>query len=87
MLVGRVQERGQVTVPRAIREACRIEPGTQLVFALTGPDRFECHVVPNESISDVLKYYASPGTAPDLDALRDKIGDELAEMYREGVSS
>lgn len=84
MLVGRVQDRGQVTVPRAIRDACHIQPGSRLAFAQTGPDRFECHVLPNESISEVLTRYASPGTAPDLDALRVEIGNELAEAYREG---
>jgi AbrB family looped-hinge helix DNA binding protein len=87
VFVGRVQERGQVTVPRRIREACGIRPGTELTFVQTGPDRFECHVLPDESITEVLKRYASPGVAPDLDALRAEIGDELAETYRSDLSS
>lgn len=82
MLVGRVQERGQVTVPRTIRDACGIEPGTELAFVQTGPDRFECRVLPAEAITEVLARYAMPGTAPDLDALRAEESDELALPYR-----
>lgn len=82
MTIARVQTRGQVTIPQEIRDACGIEPGAQLVFLTTGAGGFECHVIPSgESLMDVVSEYTVPGVAPNLDALREEMGDEIAREY------
>jgi bifunctional DNA-binding transcriptional regulator/antitoxin component of YhaV-PrlF toxin-antitoxin module len=82
MSLGRVQARGQVTVPRDIRDATGIVPGSDLLFIALGPGRFECRAMPERrSITDLARAFAQPGPAPDLDALREEMGDELAKRH------
>lgn len=82
MSMARVQTRGQVTVPRDIRETCGIGPGTDLMFVPTGPDRFECRVMPAaRSLMELVDAFTVPGVAPDLDELREEMADELAREY------
>jgi bifunctional DNA-binding transcriptional regulator/antitoxin component of YhaV-PrlF toxin-antitoxin module len=82
MGTGRIQARGQVTVPREIREAVGIGPGTDLYFIPLGPGRFEARALPpRQSIADLVRTFAMPGPAPDLAALREEFGAMLAEPY------
>lgn len=46
MAVVRMQAKGQMTVPEAMRKAMGIETGTELVCMQTAPDAFECRVLP-----------------------------------------
>ena len=78
MAIARVQARGQVTVPQDIREACGITPGTLLVFSQTGPHEFGCRVLPGgDSLTDLIEEFTVDGVAPDLEMLRDQMGDDL----------
>jgi AbrB family looped-hinge helix DNA binding protein len=82
MSIARVQARGQVTVPHDIREACGIEPGTDLMFVQTGPDQFECWVMPpRQSLMELLDKYTVEGVAPDLRQIDEDIADEVARHY------
>jgi bifunctional DNA-binding transcriptional regulator/antitoxin component of YhaV-PrlF toxin-antitoxin module len=79
MNVARVQARGQVTVPQEIRDACGVAPGTDLLFAKTGPGRFECRVLPSRAtLVETTRRYAMDGDAPDIARLREEMGAELA---------
>lgn len=83
--VARVQARGQVTVPREIREACNVGPGIDLFFVQTGPDSFECKVLPpRQSLLEVIDLYAMEGTAPDLDRLREEMGEQMTREVLSG---
>ena len=65
MALARVQAKGQMTVPQAIREACGIETGTRLVCTQTGPDVFECRVMPKPlSVTELLERFSIPGPGP-----------------------
>jgi bifunctional DNA-binding transcriptional regulator/antitoxin component of YhaV-PrlF toxin-antitoxin module len=76
--VRRVQARGQVTIPDLIRERCGIDPGSDLLFVQTGPNRFECQrISPNDSLVDFLNAVSGPGLTPNLDALRQGMADDL----------
>ncbi len=78
MALTRVQAKGQMTVPRAIRKACGIETGTQLVCLQTGPDVFECRVMPKPlSVAELLERFSSPGPAP--------TPEEMDEIVKEGI--
>jgi bifunctional DNA-binding transcriptional regulator/antitoxin component of YhaV-PrlF toxin-antitoxin module len=76
--IGRVQARGQVTLPRELREATGIEAGAELVFFPLGPGRFEARVVPaRRSVRDLLATYATDATAPTPQAITAAIEDGL----------
>ncbi len=83
MKIARVRLRGQVTIPREVREACGVTPGTDLFFVKTGPGRFECRVLPApRRLVEVTRQYAMDGAVPDLAGLREEMGAELAARYR-----
>ncbi len=78
MPVVRVQAKGQVTVPDAIRKALTIETGTELVCIQTGPDAFECRVLPRPlNVDELIQRFGSPGIAP--------TAEEMQEIVREGI--
>jgi bifunctional DNA-binding transcriptional regulator/antitoxin component of YhaV-PrlF toxin-antitoxin module len=79
MTIARVQARGQVTVPQDVRHACGIDAGTDLYFVVIGSGRFECVVLPPaRSVLEIAQEYAGEGSAPDIDALRQGMGEEIA---------
>src|SRR5437763_16713890 len=67
-----IQAEGQMTIPQAIREALGIEAGTQLVCFQTGPDVFECHVLPQpmglRAYLDTHSFEGPEITQEDIDA-------------------
>jgi hypothetical protein len=72
----------EVSFPQDIREACGVEPGTDLMFVKTGPTTFECWVLPPPlSLMGVIEKYSVDGVAPDLDELREEMADDLARAY------
>ena len=79
MNIARIQARGQVTIPQEIREACGAAPGADLLFIETGPDTFECRVLPaRRTLAEVTARYAADGVAPDLARLSEEMGADLA---------
>ncbi len=80
MSTARVQARGQVTVPHEIREACGVEPGTDLYFVKTARHTFECRVLPPpRPMLETIERYTVDGVAPDLAQLRDEMGQMMAD--------
>jgi len=75
--IRKVQSRGQVTIPERIRERCGIEPGTDLLFVPTGPDEFVCHRVRKGGLLEFIDSISVPGVAPDMDELREGMGDDI----------
>ena len=57
MELAKVQPRGQVTVPRAIRRAAGIEPGDVVAFAVTAPGRVELRALPRLTLAELLRRY------------------------------
>ncbi|MBV9279292.1 MAG: AbrB/MazE/SpoVT family DNA-binding domain-containing protein [Chloroflexi bacterium] len=87
MAIARVQTRGQVTIPREVRDACGIVPGADLLFATVAPGRFECRVLPpRRSLLELVDEYAVDGVAPDLDSLRQDIAEDIVrEQMTDGT--
>lgn len=78
MPVVRIQAKGQMTVPEAIRKSLSIETGTELVCIQTGTDAFECRVLPKPlSVDELIERFGSPGIAP--------TPEEMQEIVREGI--
>ena len=70
--VTRVQAGGRMTVPAEIRRACRIMPGTDLLFVVEGPNEFRYRVVTRRtSLEEIVEKYTVEGSAPDMTQLRD----------------
>ena len=73
-----MQAKGQMTVPQALREALGIETGTQLVCFQTGPDAFECHVLPKPmSVDELIVRFSSPDPVP--------TPEEMHAIVRDGI--
>lgn len=73
MAIVTMQAKGQMTVPQELREAMGIEAGTELVCIQTGPDVFECHVLPKPmNLRDYLDSHSFEWpdlTQEDIDAM------------------
>lgn len=73
-----MQAKGQMTVPRELREAMGIDAGTPIVCFQTGPDVFECHVLPRPM---GLRAFAEAHTG----AEPAPTPDEMQEIVRAGI--
>jgi hypothetical protein len=61
-----------------MREAMGIETGTELVCVQTGPQVFECRVVPKPmSLRDFIDQFSGPEPAP--------TPEEMQEIVRDGI--
>jgi bifunctional DNA-binding transcriptional regulator/antitoxin component of YhaV-PrlF toxin-antitoxin module len=61
MELGKVQARGQVTLPRAIRKGADIKPGDLIGMKVTGPGRVELHVVARMTLAEVFERFRIEG--------------------------
>lgn len=70
MATGRVQQRGQVTLPKEIRDLAEIGPGDLLDFRVVGLHRVAFEVIPVKPLEYFWEKFA--GDAPyDDDAIRE----------------
>jgi AbrB family looped-hinge helix DNA binding protein len=52
--VGTVSTKGQVTIPKDVREALRIRPGDKVLFDLTGGDRATVRKAEPARLTEIL---------------------------------
>ena len=77
MGLGRVQARGQVTIPAEVREALGIQAGDVLLVEVTGPDDGRFRVVrTTRSLEEYFDAYRVDGPVPA--DLWDTVADDLA---------
>jgi AbrB family looped-hinge helix DNA binding protein len=57
LALGRVQSRGQITLPRQVRQAAQIQPGDSVNIQAVGPGRIEVKVVRRLTLQDLLDRY------------------------------
>ncbi len=78
LALGRVQSRGQITLPRQVRQAAQIQPGDSVTIQAVGPGRIEVKVVRRLTLQDLLDRY--PIDVPvNVAADREKWEEEAAE--------
>jgi AbrB family looped-hinge helix DNA binding protein len=53
-VVGTVSTKGQVTIPKDVREALRIRPGDKVLFDLTGGDRATVRKAEPARLTEIL---------------------------------
>lgn len=61
MGLGKVQARGQVTLPRDVRERARIKPGDVLAFHVVGPGEIRVTALPNLGPRELRELYPIEG--------------------------
>jgi AbrB family looped-hinge helix DNA binding protein len=62
---GKIQTRGQVTLPRAIRQRAGIKPGDVVLFEVIGPGRVEMRTLPRLTLAEALEKYTVSGQVDD----------------------
>ncbi len=85
-MFARLSKKGQITIPKKIREILNIEKEGSVLFVVEG-NEVKLKGIPAARIEDVagcLKKYAKEYV--DLETIREKIGDEIAEeIAQEGL--
>lgn len=61
MALGKVQARGQVTLPRDVREQAHIKPGDTLSFRVIGPGEIRVTALPNLGPRELRDLYPIEG--------------------------
>jgi AbrB family looped-hinge helix DNA binding protein len=74
--ISKVQPRGQVTLPRAVRDAAGIAPGDTVIMRATGPGTVVLSVLPRMTLAEMLERFRIEGPV-DFAADREK-WEELA---------
>lgn len=81
MGLGRVQARGQVTIPAEVREALGIQPGDVLLFEVRGPGVGQFRVFrTTRSLDEFFDAYRVDGPVPD--DLWETVAEDLARDVR-----
>ena len=66
MSVSKIQSRGQVTVPKEVRQKAGIEPGDVLTFEVTGPGEIRLRSLPRLRLAEALERYQIEMPVDDL---------------------
>ena len=87
MSIARVRERGQITLPLAVRVALGASTGSDLLFIPAGPGLFTLQRLPRiDLLLDLIEEFADPGPAPDAQAAPDEGGVWAAPFAPEEAS-
>ena len=78
----RVSPEGQVTIPKAVRDALGIEPGSAVEFEVTPSGEVALRKRPDSArpLRGLLSAYALDGPAPSTDQLDDGIAREVGRL-------
>jgi len=66
MQLGKVQSRGQITLPSSVRQAAAIAPGDVVAFEVVGPGRIEVRALPRERLAETFARYHVEGPIDDV---------------------
>jgi antitoxin PrlF len=81
--VAQVTAKGQVTIPRSIREALQIEQGDQLVFRQEG-ERVLLIPLRRRPLSELLGALPASRPDPGIDRVRRTVRQEIGRRMQEG---
>ena len=79
----RVTSKGQVTIPKAIREELHIVEGDDLQFNCV-EGRVEVEVVKRRSLTDFRGVFPATRPYPGMEAIREEVGYELGRQLAAG---
>jgi len=78
MLISRITQKGQITIPKNIREALRLEPNDQVVFVRRGNDIFIKPVKDVLTIRGSVKVKNTKEYTLERENTRTKVADRVA---------
>lgn len=81
-LVARVQERGQVTLPKLLRDRTGIKAGDDLIFERVEDGRFTASVESVMTIAEMIDAFREEGELGDYEREVRAAESELADNYR-----
>ena len=82
--IGRLQQRGQVTVPASVRRALGMKPGDRLMFVVTGERECRVRVLPGVRDLEVFwRRYRTDGPVPE--DLWSQAMDDMADEVLRGI--
>jgi bifunctional DNA-binding transcriptional regulator/antitoxin component of YhaV-PrlF toxin-antitoxin module len=82
MSIARVRERGQITLPLAVRVAMGASTGSDLLFVPSGAGLFTVRRLERpELLLDLLEQFAGDGPAPDLGGVRPGTDDAFEAPF------
>lgn len=61
MAIAKVLARGQVTLPKAVRQKAGVQPGDVVTLEVKGPGTVELKVLPRMRLEDTLERYRIEG--------------------------
>ncbi len=61
MAIGKVQSRGQITLPREVRRAAQIQPGDSVTIQAVGPGTVQVRILSRLTLADLLERYPIEG--------------------------
>lgn len=86
MTSAKVTSKGQITIPKAVREALKLKPGTKVEFFETGPGRFELFAKTG-SIRDLKGILPQLGYVPTIEEMNEAVLEAVAENFAVGLRS
>ena len=78
-MIARVSNKGQITLPAAIRRKLGISPNSQVEVRATEQGILIRPVKPVSELSGILSKYARPGATEDWDTIREQAEKAVAE--------
>ena len=81
-LATRLQERGQLTVPKSLRDRAGLHPGDNVFLRYVGPGRIEVSAFPSMTMAEMLDTYREEGELGNYESEVRAAEAELAENYR-----
>ena len=83
MVMAQIRDRWQVTLPREVRQSLDFQEGGDLLFIPLGRGEWMIKALPPRlPVAELLARFTDEGPPPDLDQIRDAIGEDLARAYR-----
>lgn len=79
MMVSTVTSKGQMTIPKEVRDKLKMKPGDKVIFSVT-PDGRAYFIVKNKTVADIAGMLHRPG-APSytIEEINEGIGQAIAE--------
>lgn len=85
MIVAKVTSKGQITIPKMIREALELEAGDRVLFALEGNRKVVMSPAGKRPLSTLRGIFTSDNTFTSQQEIREMIGRERgAALLQEG---
>ncbi len=85
---GKVQARGQVTIPKEIREAAGVQPGDTLLFTAEAKGEFHVIVIPKRSsLNEILGQCGGAAGTVESDKLWEQVVESIARDVTQGYEN